>query len=119
MPELTPDFIKEFAVFLSNKAGLHNGSIWENGMWLKGVVIRVHFNRHIPKNPFAQFHISPNTKEREYLTENELKTLMEFQFRDLRNSYSRDIFAGFTALSFVDIKEFEYIAYRPIQHKTT
>ena len=90
MPELTPDFIKEFAIFLSNEAGLHNGSIWENCMWLKGV-----------------FHISPNTKEREYLTEEELKTLMEFQFKDPKNSYLRDIFvfASFTALSFVDIKE--------------
>ena len=46
MPELTPDFIKEFAVFLSNEAGLHNGSIWENCMWLKGVVMRAHFNGH-------------------------------------------------------------------------
>lgn len=27
IPELTSDFIKEFAVFLSNEAGLHNGSI--------------------------------------------------------------------------------------------
>ena len=83
MPELTPDFIKEFAVYLSTEAG------------------------HIPRNPFAQFHISPNTKEREYLTENELKTLMEFQFKDPKNSYLRDIFvfASFTALSFVDIKE--------------
>ena len=100
-------FIKEFAVFLSNEAGLHNGSIWENCMWLKGVVMRAHFNGHIPRNPFAQFHISPNTKEREYLTENELKTLMEFQFKDPKNSYLRDIFvfASFTALSFVDIKE--------------
>ncbi len=46
-------------------------------------------------------------KEREYLTENELKTLMEFQFKDPKNSYLRDIFvfASFTALSFVDIKE--------------
>ena len=107
MPELMPDFIKEFAVFLSNEAGLHNGSIWENCMWLKGVVMRAHFNGHIPRNPFAQFHISPNTKEREYLTENELKTLMEFQFKDPKNSYLRDIFvfASFTALSFVDIKE--------------
>lgn len=59
MPELTPDFIKEFAVFLSNEAGLHNGSIWENCMWLKGVVMRAHFF----------------------------------------------VFASFTALSFVDIKE--------------
>ena len=96
-----------FAVFLSNEAGLHNGSIWENCMWLKGVVMRAHFNGHIPRNPFAQFHISLNTKEREYLTENELKTLMEFQFKDPKNSYLRDIFvfASFTALSFVDIKE--------------
>ena len=63
MPELTPDFIKEFAVFLSNEAGLHNGSIWENCMWLKGVVMRAHFKNQI------------------------------------------FVFASFTALSFVDIKE--------------
>jgi len=68
---------------------------------------RVTINGHIPRNPFAQFHISPNSKEREYLTENELKTLMEFQFKDPKNSYLRDIFvfASFAALSFVDIKE--------------
>ena len=79
-------------------------------MWLKGVVMRAHFNGHISRNPFAQFHISPNTKEREYLTEDELKTLMEFQFKDPKNSYLRDIFvfASFTALSFVDIKELSY-----------
>ena len=40
MLELTPDFIKEFAVFLSTDRGLQNGSIWTNCMWLKGVVMR-------------------------------------------------------------------------------
>lgn len=44
MLELTPDFIKEFAVFLSTDRGLQNGSIWTNCMWLKGVVMRAHFN---------------------------------------------------------------------------
>ena len=29
MLELTPDFIKEFAVYLSTEAGLRNGTIWE------------------------------------------------------------------------------------------
>lgn len=107
MIELTPDFIKEFAVFLSTDRGLQNGSIWTNCMWLKGVVIRAHFNGLIPRNPFAQFHISPNIKEREYLTEDELKTLMTHEFADSKLSYIRDIFvfASFTALSFVDIKE--------------
>lgn len=107
MLELTPDFIKEFTVFLSTDRGLQNGSIWTNCMWLKGVVMRAHFNGLIPRNPFAQFHISPNIKEREYLTEDELKTLMTHEFADSKLSYIRDIFvfASFTALSFVDIKE--------------
>ncbi|WP_280227362.1 site-specific integrase [Bacteroides fragilis] len=107
MLELTPNFIKEFAVFLSTDRGLQNGSIWSNCMWLKGVVMRAHFNGLIPRNPFAQFHISPNIKEREYLTEDELKTLMTHEFADSKLSYIRDIFvfASFTALSFVDIKE--------------
>ena len=107
MLELTPDFIKEFAVFLSTDRGLQNGSIWTNCMWLKGVVMRAHFNGLIPRNPFAQFHISPNIKEREYLTEGELKTLMTHEFADAKLSYIRDIFvfASFTALSFVDVKE--------------
>ena len=107
MLELTPDFIKEFAVFLSTDRGLQNGSIWTNCMWLKGVVMRAHFNGLIPRNPFAQFHISPNIKEREYLTEDELKTLMTHEFADSKLSYISDIFvfASFTALSFVDIKE--------------
>ena len=107
MLELTPDFIKEFAVFLSTDRGLQNGRIWTNCMWLKGVVMRAHFNGLIPRNPFAQFHISPNIKEREYLTEEELKTLMTHEFADAKLSYIRDIFvfASFTALSFVDVKE--------------
>lgn len=107
MLELTPDFIKEFAVLLSTDRGLQNGSIWTNCMWLKSVVMRAHFNGLIPRSPFAQFHISPNIKEREYLTEDELKTLMTHEFADSKLSYIRDIFvfASFKALSFVDIKE--------------
>ena len=107
MLELTPDFIKEFAAYLSTEAGLRNGTIWEKFMWLKGVVMRAHFNGLIPRNPFAQFHISPNVKEREYLTEDELKALMTHELGDAKLSYIRDIFvfASFTALSFVDIKE--------------
>ena len=107
MLELTPDFIKEFAVYLSTEAGLRNGTIWEKCMWLKGVVMRAHFNGMIPRNPFAQFHISPNVKEREFLTEDELKAVMTHEFADPKLAYIRDlfVFASFTALSFVDIKE--------------
>ena len=107
MLELTPDFIKEFAVYLSTEAGLRNGTIWEKCMWLKGVVMRAHFNGLIPRNPFAQFRITPNVKEREYLTEEEIRQLIEHEFSDATLAFTRDlfVFACFTALSFVDIRE--------------
>lgn len=107
MLELTPDFIKEFAAYLTTERNLKNATIWLNCMWLKGVVLRAHFNGLIPRNPFAQFHISPNTKDREYLTEDDLKILMAHVFESATLSFVRDIFvfACFTALSFVDIKQ--------------
>ena len=76
-------------------------------MWLKGVVMKAHYNGLIPRNPFIQFHVSPNVKEREYLTEDELKAVMTHEFADSKLAYIRDIFifASFTALSFVDIQE--------------
>ena len=107
MLELTPDFIRDFAAYLSTDRGLANGTIWQRCMWLKGVVMRAHYNGKIPRNPFAQFHISPNCKEREYLTEEELKQVMAHHFEDANLAFVRDIFVfvSFTALSFIDVKE--------------
>ena len=65
MSELTPDFIKEFAVFLYNEAGLHNGLIWENCMWLKGVVMRAHFNGHATVVPIVTGERRKANKEQE------------------------------------------------------
>ena len=73
MQELTPDFIKEFSVYLSNDRGLASSTIWLSCMHLKGVVGRAHDNGKIQRNVFAQFHISPKCKERTYLTEEELR----------------------------------------------
>ena len=106
MLELTPDFIKDFAVYLSTERGLASGTIWQRCMWLKGVVMRAHYNGKIPRNPFAQFHISPNCKEREFLTEDELKQVMTHDFEDDDLAFVRDIFVFicWTALAFVDVK---------------
>ena len=59
MLELTPEFfdersgkaerIKEFSVYLSNDSGLASGTIWQRCMWLKGVVLRAHYNGKIPR----------------------------------------------------------------------
>jgi len=102
MLELTPDFIKEFAAYLTAERRLKNATIW-----LKGVVMRAHYNGLIPRNPFTQFYISPNVKEREFLTEDEIKRIMAYEFDNHTLTLVRDllIFACFTALSFVNMKE--------------
>ncbi len=107
MLELTPDFIKEYEIYLSTDAGLHNGSIWANCMWLKTIVAKAHYNGQTPRNPFAQYRVNQNIKDRIYLTEDEIKTLMTHEFTNSKLAYIRDlfVFASFTALSFVDIKE--------------
>ncbi len=107
MQELTPDFIKEFAVYLSNDRGLASSTIWLTCMHLKGVVGRAHDNGKIQRNVFAQFHISPKCKERTFLTEEELKKVMAHEFEDASLAFVRDLFVfmNFTALSFVDLKE--------------
>ena len=107
MQELTPDFIKEFSVYLSNERGLAHSTIWLSCMHLKGVVGRAHDNGKIQRNVFAQFHISPKCKERTFLTEEELKTVMTHEFEDANLAFIRDLFVfmNFTALSFVDLKE--------------
>ena len=107
MQELTPDFIKEFAVYLANDRHLASSTIWLTCMHLKGVVGRAHDNGKIQRNVFAQFHISPKCKERTFLTEEELKTVMTHEFEDANLAFVRDLFVfmNFTALSFVDLKE--------------
>ena len=107
MQELTPDFIKEFAVYLANDRHLAKSTIWLTCMHLKGVVGRAHDNGKIQRNVFAQFHISPKCKERTFLTEEELKAVMMHEFADANLAFIRDLFVfmNFTALSFVDLKE--------------
>ena len=107
MQELTPDFIKEFAVYLANDRHLAKSTIWLSCMHLKGVVGRAHDNGKIQRNVFAQFHISPKCKERTFLTEDELRTVMTHEFEDANLAFIRDLFVfmNFTALSFVDLKE--------------
>ena len=107
MLELTPDFIKEFSIYLMTERNLKQSTAWMACMLLKGVIIRAHNNGLIPRNPFANFHMRPNVAERSYLTETELKDLMTHEFEDSSLAFCRDIFvfASLTALSFVDIKE--------------
>jgi hypothetical protein len=61
-------------------------------------------------NPFAGFRLAKNIRPREYLTEGELKLLMDHEFEDKALTFTRDVFvfSAFTGLAFIDLKELKY-----------
>ncbi len=63
MLELTPGFIKDFATYLSTDRGLANGTIWQRCMWLKGVVLRAHYNGKIPRIHLRSFISAPTARK--------------------------------------------------------
>lgn len=107
MNELTEDFIRDFSVYLGTELGLAQSTVWMYCVPLKRIVTRAHYNGYIARNPFIQYHISPNVKEREFLTEPELKTVMNQKFADPTLTQMRDIFVFgcLTGISFIDIKQ--------------
>ena len=74
---------------------------------VKTIVSKAHYNGLTPRNPFAQYRVNQNIKERQYLTEEEIKAVMTHEFADRKLAYIRDlfVFANFTVLSFADIKK--------------
>lgn len=107
MERLTPQFIHDFSIYLSADKGLRGGTVWLSCQQLKGVVTRACWRGALSWNPFAGFHIAKNIRPREYLTEEELERLITHHFDKPQLSYARDVFvfAAFTGLSYIDLKE--------------
>ncbi len=106
MKELTEDFIRQFDIYLRTEVGLAQSTIRLYCVPLKTVVTRAHCEGHIHRNPFAQYHISANVKERQFLTEDELQRMMNTPLSSAALAQTRDIFVFgcLTGISFIDIK---------------
>lgn len=110
LQQLTPQFIYDFSVWLSAERGLRSGTVWLACQHLKGVVKRACQQGKLTWNPFDGFHIAKNIRPREYLSEEEMTRLMKHKFKKQQLSFTRDVFvfAAFTGLSFIDIKELRH-----------
>ena len=107
LTELDEDFLRGFCVFLREYAGVSQSSVWVYQMPLR-TIARAAFNEGIiTKNPFSSFHVSPDVKERKFLTESQLDKLTRYPY-PAGNKYGfvRDmfVFCCNTGLSFVDLK---------------
>lgn len=106
MNELTEDFLNQYCIYLRNEVGIQQSTVRLYCTPLKTIVTHAHKNGLIPRDPFANVHVSGGTKEREFLTEEEVRRLMSHKFDDPTKTLVRDIFAFgcLTGISFVDIK---------------
>ena len=106
MNELTEDFIRDFCLYLRNEVGLAQSSVWIYSTPLKHIVTTAHYHGKIPRNPFAMYHVDPDHKEREYLTEKELRSMSSIKLDDPNLAFARDlfVFGCWTGISFIDIK---------------
>ncbi len=106
MNELTEEFIRDFCLYLKNVIGLTQSTIWIYSIPLKHIVTAAHYNGKIQRNPFAMYHVDPDHKEREFLTEDELDIFAGIELENPNFAFARDLFmfGCWTGISFVDIK---------------
>ena len=90
---LTEDFLNQYCIYLRNEVGIQQSTVRLYCTPLKTIVTHAHKNGLIPRDPFANVHVSGGTKEREFLTEEEIRRLMSHRFDDPTKTLVRDIFA--------------------------
>lgn len=106
--ELDESFIRGFCMYIRDRLNLSQSSAWVYQMPIRKVVNTAYNDGVIPRNPFTNFHISPDVKERGFLTEPQLHQLISLQYPEGgKLPLTRDlfVFCCFTGLSFVDLRK--------------
>ena len=103
--DLNEAFIRKYCIYLREDVGVSQSSVWVYQMPLRTVVTAAFNDGIITRNPFHNFHVSPDVKKRDFLTEGQLKCLIRFPLKG-HLDFVRDIFlfCCFTGLSFIDFK---------------
>ena len=104
LTQLDLNFIQSFSRYLMHDCSLSQSTIWVYCTYLKKIANLCCLNGTLKGNPFHQFRISPNVKERAYLTEEEISILIKASYNCPQQTLVRDIFifSCFTGLSFID-----------------
>ena len=99
-------FITGMEHFLKSKKKLGHNSTIKYIINLKKVIRIAYANEWISRDPFFYWKASWKTRERKYLTEEELQRLLDTPFQNQRLERIRDIFVFccFTGLAYIDVK---------------
>lgn len=104
--KLTYSFISDFEFYLKTKAKCNHNTTIKYLSNLRKIVNVCIKNGWLTKDPFFGFKMSKKEVIRDFLTEDELQTLIEKDFSNQRLNQVRDIFifSCFTGLAYIDAK---------------
>lgn len=102
--ELNINFIKDFHLFLLKRMGQNSCS--KHLKLLKKIINIACANSYMSFNPFAPYKVERTPVEIEFLEEEELRRIINYDFVLPRLEKARDffLFGCFTGLSYIDIK---------------
>lgn len=106
LKELTPAFITDFDIFLRTEKQCCNNTVWIYMMPLRRMITIAQNHGWIVRDPFVDYSISAESTDRDYLTKDEIRKLLDLKFRRKSMELVRDlyVFCCFTGLSFTDMK---------------
>lgn len=112
LADLRPNFIMDFEVFLRTKKSCSNNTVCIYITPLRKMVSIAMNNGWLDYDPFFNYRISIQKKDRVYLTMEEIEAIVNIQFTKFRknNELIRDlfVFSVFTGVSYVDLRNLKH-----------
>lgn len=104
--ELNQNFIQSFHTFLKTDKGMSQNSATKHLKLLKKIINTAVVNSYMAHNPFATYKVEREPVEIDFLDEEELRKVINFDTPIPRFERARDmfLFGCFTGLSYIDIK---------------
>lgn len=106
LKEINPLFLTDFEVFLQTTCLCNLNTTAKFMQFLKRIIIIAKNNGFIAADPFINYKIRLQKVDRGYLSEDELKNILQKEFSCKRLEQVRDIFifSCFTGLAYIDVK---------------
>lgn len=106
LKELNLAFINGFEYYLRTERECSTNTIWIYMIAVKHIVAIARNSGQLAINPFAGYLISPEQKDRGFLTKDELNSLVNAKMKNTQYELVRDlfVFSCFCGLSYSDVK---------------
>lgn len=108
--EIEPQFIEDYYAYLLEERKLAGSTLLTAITKLKQIMLIAQRKGYVQVNPFAGFRFKVRTRDRGYLTEDELHRFMTVELRLYKQRQVRDIFVFccFTGLAYSDVKKLTF-----------